>query len=101
MALNELVMRVIQRQLRPEDITYGARAVMGGQFVGTAKVDAIDPHREFNGDARPKKSDAEQMAAKAALEYFQVTFGGGGFAGGGVQAMPTLRPVSHMGLPRQ
>lgn len=72
-ALNELTMRAIGRPLCGSDIVYTERSPAGtkGQFVVSVKVAALDASREFQGDAFPLKKDAEQSAARRALEFFQ------------------------------
>eukprot|EP00747_Dinoflagellata_sp_TGD_P207489 gnl/TRDRNA2_/TRDRNA2_81058_c0_seq1.p1 gnl/TRDRNA2_/TRDRNA2_81058_c0~~gnl/TRDRNA2_/TRDRNA2_81058_c0_seq1.p1 ORF type:complete len:772 (-),score=172.15 gnl/TRDRNA2_/TRDRNA2_81058_c0_seq1:159-2474(-) len=69
-ALNELVMKVIARPTTPQDIFYVIKMAGAGQFQATAKVTALDQAREFVGDVRPRKKDAEQSAARAALHHF-------------------------------
>jgi dsRNA-specific ribonuclease len=70
-ALNELVMRSGGRPLDRNDILYLSKPVGNGSFLTTVKVPQLDPVREFEGEPKPRKRDAEQMAAKAALQYFQ------------------------------
>jgi len=73
-ALNELVMRYLNRPLTPEDITFVPRPTAAqGQFCIAVIVTAIDPARQFEGVTQTRKRDAEQSAAKAALTYFKST----------------------------
>lgn len=86
-ALNELVMRSCGRPLARDDITYLPRpSTVDTLFLAAVKVSALDTVREFEGEARVKKRDAEQMAAKVALDYFQ----GQGLAG--EKDAPALKP---------
>lgn len=71
-ALNELFMRSCRRPLAQNDVTYIARpSPTGNMFLSAVKVPALDPEREFDGEPRARKKDAEQAAAKAALLHFQ------------------------------
>eukprot|EP00746_Dinoflagellata_sp_MGD_P087415 gnl/MRDRNA2_/MRDRNA2_34674_c0_seq1.p1 gnl/MRDRNA2_/MRDRNA2_34674_c0~~gnl/MRDRNA2_/MRDRNA2_34674_c0_seq1.p1 ORF type:complete len:392 (+),score=101.12 gnl/MRDRNA2_/MRDRNA2_34674_c0_seq1:119-1177(+) len=105
-ALNELVMRYLNRPLTPEDITFVPRPTAGqGQFCMAVIVSAIDAARQFEGVTQPRKRDAEQSAAKAALTFFKTTIsedklakpkkakGGSGEGGKG-------RPGGKKGLPK-
>lgn len=107
-ALNELVMRYLNRPLTPEDITFVPRPTAGqGQFCMAVIVSAIDPARQFEGVTQPRKRDAEQSAAKAALTFFKSTISedklakpkktkgpssgsGGGGPRGGKKGMPKV-----------
>mmetsp|Transcript_104770 Transcript_104770/g.163300 ORF Transcript_104770/g.163300 Transcript_104770/m.163300 type:complete len:675 (+) Transcript_104770:85-2109(+) len=70
-ALNELVMRVSGRPLTKDDIAYLSRPSGNQQFITSVKVMTLDTERDFEGQPRSRKRDAEQQAAKAALEHFQ------------------------------
>jgi hypothetical protein len=106
-ALNELVMRYLNRPLAPEDITFVPRPTAGqGQFCMAVIVSAIDAARQFEGVTQPRKRDAEQSAAKAALTFFKTTIpedklakpkktkgpstGGSGGPRGGKKGMPKV-----------
>jgi hypothetical protein len=70
-ALNELVMRASGHPLSRVDISYFSKPLGNGQFFTQVSVPALDSQKEFAGEPRSRKRDAEQAAAKVALLHFQ------------------------------
>jgi len=69
-SLNELVMKLSGHPLTTGDVVYTVKSSPPKWFKAVVKVMAIDRTRDFEGDSKARKRDAEQSAAQQALAYY-------------------------------
>jgi hypothetical protein len=70
-ALNEFIMKEVGRPLAKDDVSYKSRPMPAGFFIAEIDVSALTTTVKMDGESRATKKEAEQTAAKVALEYLQ------------------------------